>query len=69
GAQAYLTRHGLRIEGLAASSAGEALRTLAAAAGASRIARFGRLQAPPLAGFHGGRPRIAEFVRWTVDET
>jgi hypothetical protein len=37
--------------------------------GASRIARFGSLQIPQLGGFHGGRPRIADFVRWIVDET
>jgi hypothetical protein len=33
-----------------------------------RIAPFGTLQHPPLASPHGGRPRIAEFVRWVSDE-
>jgi hypothetical protein len=32
--------------------------------GVVRIARFGTLQDPPLAGHHGGRARIADFVRW-----
>jgi len=36
--------------------------------GASRIARFGELQRPPLGGNHGARPRIAEFVRWVTSE-
>jgi hypothetical protein len=45
------------------------VRSMAAAIGASRIASFGTLQTPPLGTFHGGRPRIAEFVRWVSDQT
>ena len=37
---------------------------LAERLGAVRIARFGTMQDPPLAGHHGGIPRIADFVRW-----
>jgi hypothetical protein len=37
--------------------------------GTARIAAFGALQSPPLHAYHGGRPRIAEFVRWVTDET
>jgi hypothetical protein len=37
---------------------------LAEALGAVRIARLGEMQDPPLAGHHGGRTRIADFVRW-----
>jgi hypothetical protein len=37
-------------------------------AGAVRLTRFGELQHPPLGGDHGGRPRIAEFIRW-IDKT
>ncbi|HEY0613219.1 MAG TPA: acyl-CoA reductase [Candidatus Elarobacter sp.] len=37
---------------------------LAERIGAVRVAPFGELQAPPLAGHHGGAPRIADFVRW-----
>jgi hypothetical protein len=31
---------------------------------AVRIARIGRMQDPPLSGHHGGRARIADFIRW-----
>jgi Acyl-CoA reductase (LuxC) len=68
-AAAYLARHHVSLEALAVAGSGAAIAELATAMGASRIARFGRLQAPPLGAFHGGRPRIAEFVRWSVDET
>jgi len=37
---------------------------LARAFGAVRIAPLGLMQEPPFAGHHGGRPRIAEFIRW-----
>ena len=37
---------------------------LAERIGAVRIAPFGTMQDPPLAGHHGGSPRIADFVRW-----
>ncbi len=37
---------------------------LADAIGAVRVTPFGTMQDPPLGGRHGGRSRIAEFVRW-----
>ena len=64
----YLERHGIAVEALAVAPRRPDLVTLAERVGASRVARFGSLQTPPLGGFHGGRPRIAEFVRWMVDE-
>lgn len=67
-ALAYLRRHAIPLEALAVAGATPALRELAAEIGAARITSFGSLQAPPLRAPHGGRPRIAEFVRWTVDE-
>ncbi len=68
-AVAYLQRHGIAPEAFAVARADAGLRTIAAGLGASRITAFGSLQAPPLGAFHGGRPRIAEFVRWVSDET
>jgi hypothetical protein len=68
-AVAYLRRHGIALEALAVAQPEDELRTVAANLGASRITAFGSLQAPPLAAFHGGRPRIAEFVRWISEET
>ncbi|HLY01331.1 MAG TPA: acyl-CoA reductase [Candidatus Cybelea sp.] len=69
-AAAYLRRHGIALEALAvAQPADAALCSVAASLGASRITAFGSLQNPPLAAFHGGRPRVAEFVRWISDET
>lgn len=47
-----------------ADTAGAAGIALAARCGAVRVAAFGTLQDPPLAGRHGGRARIADFVRW-----
>lgn len=66
---AYLQRHGIDIEALAVAGDGGGLVDLAESIGASRITSFGSMQAPPLHTFHGGRPRIAEFVRWIGDET
>jgi hypothetical protein len=65
----YLKRHGIAIEALAIAHRRPDLLSFAAQIGAARLAPFGALQAPPLGVFHGGRPRIAEFVRWIVDET
>jgi hypothetical protein len=66
---AYVARHRLPIEALATSSHRAAYLELAAGIGASRVAPLGTLQSPPLGANHGGRPRIAEFVRWIDDET
>jgi hypothetical protein len=65
----YLQRHCLAVEALALAQHREDLVELAVSAGASRVTGLGDMQAPPLGVFHGGRPRVAEFVRWVVDET
>ena len=65
----YLKRHGISLEALAVGRRRADLLDLAAEAGAARVAPFGTLQTPPLGAFHGGRPRVAEFVRWIGDET
>ncbi|HEY4433676.1 MAG TPA: acyl-CoA reductase [Candidatus Cybelea sp.] len=65
----YLRRHQISLESLAVAPGDGGARDFAAASGAARIAPFGSLQAPRLGNPHGGRPRIAEFVRWIVDET
>ena len=63
-AVSYVRRHAIPVEAIAVATSREDTATLATDLGANRIARFGDLQRPPLAGNHGGRPRIAEFVRW-----
>ncbi|HEY9180478.1 MAG TPA: acyl-CoA reductase [Candidatus Baltobacteraceae bacterium] len=68
GAVAYVREHCLRLEGFALSDDRSDAVQAAVQAGAARLARFGDLQDPPLSGDHGGRPRIAEFVRW-IDRT
>jgi acyl-CoA reductase-like NAD-dependent aldehyde dehydrogenase len=65
----YFARHGIAVEALAVAHSRSDVRAMAAAIGVSRIASFGTLQTPPLGAFHGGRPRIAEFVRWVGDAT
>ncbi len=64
----YIRQHGLRLEGFALSDGRTDIVQAAIAAGAVRLTHFGELQHPPLEGDHGGRPRIAEFVRW-IDRT
>ena len=68
-ARAYLQRHGVRLEALAIAGQAPALLDAARAIGVARVARFGEMQRPALGVFHGGRPRIAEFVRWMSDES
>jgi Acyl-CoA reductase (LuxC) len=68
-AVAYLKRHGISLEALAIAPRRPDLIEFGASIGAARIARFGNLQAPGAHVRHGGRPRIAEFVRWVIDET
>jgi hypothetical protein len=68
-ASQYFVRHGIAVEAFAVAHLRSDVRAMAAAIGVSRIAPFGTLQTPPLGAFHGGRPRIAEFVRWVSDET
>lgn len=64
----YVRAHRLPLEGFAISGDRPDAVQAALEAGAVRLARFGELQNPTLAGGHGGRPRIAEFVRW-IDKT
>lgn len=68
-ATAYLTRHRIPIEAIAIAGLRPDIADMAVRTGAARIAAFGSLQSPPPGGYHGGRPRIAEFVRWVTDET
>jgi hypothetical protein len=68
-AAAYVRRHRIPIEAMAVAGGGIATDALAREVAAARIASFGDLQAPPLHTYHGGRPRIAEFVRWITDHT
>lgn len=68
-AAAYFDRHGIALEALAVAGRRSDILDLALRLGAARIAPFGSLQAPPLGAYHGGRPRVAEFVRWMSDET
>jgi hypothetical protein len=63
-AAAYVERHGIRLQALATTDPAGDARDLAVRLGAVRTAPFGRLQDPPLAGHHGGRSRIADFIRW-----
>ncbi|MBC5810067.1 MAG: hypothetical protein GIW95_04310 [Candidatus Eremiobacteraeota bacterium] len=67
-AAAYLQTHALPLEGFALSSPRADIVAMATDTGAARVVRFGDLQHPPIAGRHGGRPRIAEFVRWVQAE-
>lgn len=68
-AAAYLEHHDIPLEALAVTSGRADLASLALRMRAARVATLGSLQSPQLGDFHGGRPRIAEFVRWIVDET
>jgi len=62
---AFVDRHRLPVQTLGVADPGvPEVRAFAETIGAVRIARFGTLQAPPLAGRPGGRPRISDFVRW-----
>ena len=67
-ALAYVRAHRLPIEAIALAGNRDDVDAMALETGASRIARFGELQRPPLGGNHGARPRIAEFVRWVTSE-
>lgn len=64
----YLAHHRLAIEAIAVAGARPDIADLARTCGAARTAPFGSLQSPPLGAYHGGRPRISEFVRWITDE-
>ena len=61
---AYVSAHALPVQVVGARDADERAVAFAARIGAVRVAPFGAMQDPPLGGHHGGRPRIADFVRW-----
>ncbi len=69
-AAAYLRRHALRVGavGIPVEFRADAAEDLAARFGAVRVAPLDALPAPPLGGHHGGRARIADFVRWVDRE-
>ncbi len=60
----YVREHHLPLEGFALSADRPHLVQMALEAGAVRLTQFGELQHALMSGDHGGRPRIAEFVRW-----
>ncbi len=62
-AAAYVERHALPLQAIGVASGTDA-RALGEQLGAVRVAPLGSLQDPPLAGHHGGRARIADFIRW-----
>jgi hypothetical protein len=63
GAAAYVERHALPLQALGVATV-EGARELAERLAAVRVTLLGEMQDPPLSGHHGGRPRIADFVRW-----
>jgi hypothetical protein len=64
----YVRAHRLPVEAVALAGSREDIVNMALDMGANRIARFGDLQSPPLGTTHGGRPRIAEFVRMIASD-
>jgi hypothetical protein len=63
GAAAYVERHALPLQALGVAAV-DGARDFAERLGAVRVTLLGEMQDPPLAGHHGGRPRIADFIRW-----
>ncbi|NNM98453.1 MAG: hypothetical protein HKL91_01470 [Candidatus Eremiobacteraeota bacterium] len=60
----YVERHALPIECLGSTGTPRPYTEIAERIGAARIAPLGEMQRPPLRAHHGGRPRIAEYVRF-----
>jgi hypothetical protein len=60
----YVADHHLPVQALGVVHTGSRAIALAERIGAVRVAPFGTLQSPPIAGHHGGAPRIADFIRW-----
>jgi hypothetical protein len=60
---ATIDRHGIPLQALGVAS-NDDVHAIAEHVGAVRFARLGAMQDPPFAGHHGGRPRIADFIRW-----
>ncbi len=61
---AYVLAHRIPVQIVGSATADDGTVALAERIGAVRVAPFGSMQDPPLGGHHGGRPRIADFVRW-----
>jgi hypothetical protein len=61
---AYAAEQRLPVQALGVVASDAHAVALAERIGAVRIAPFGTMQDPPVAGHHGGTPRIADFVRW-----
>jgi hypothetical protein len=63
-AAAFISRHAIPLQALGVAGAALDRPALAQALGAVRMTALGAMQDPPIAGHHGGRPRIADFIRW-----
>ena len=63
-AAAYVRAAAIPLQAVGVAGAGVPPEALAVALGAVRVTPLGGMQDPPLAGHHGGRARIADFVRW-----
>ncbi|MDB5071869.1 MAG: acyl-CoA reductase [Candidatus Eremiobacteraeota bacterium] len=61
---AYAAEQRLPVQALGVVAPDARAAALAERIGAVRVAPFGAMQDPPVAGHHGGAPRIAHFVRW-----
>lgn len=68
-ALAYIRQHELPLEAIAVAGVRDDIIDAALSSGVNRITAFGELQRPPASGNHGGRARIADFVRWVTLET
>jgi hypothetical protein len=67
-----LSAHRRHLEAAAVAVGPARARELAemlAACGVHRICPIGTMQAPPLAWRQGGRPRVAEWVEWTMEDS
>ncbi len=60
----YVERHALPVECLGVTGTPRSYAEIASRIGVARIASLGEMQRPPLGAHHGGRPRIAEYVRF-----
>lgn len=63
-AAAYVRAHRLPLQAIGVGGPGIDRARLAVGLGAVRVTELGGMQDPPIAGHHGGRARIADFVRW-----
>jgi hypothetical protein len=61
---AFVATQRLPVQALGVASTDPGGVALAVRLGAVRVAPFGTMQDPPLAGHHGGEQRIASFIRW-----